>query len=109
MIQGLAAYVDTIAREPETIKRLVRAHQSAAKTIKEDRDWCSNFIAERWGVTRRVAEKTWEIMRPRFITEIAPDWLSPEIEYFRHQIQEHNPGKAIKMPSPASLVDSSFV
>jgi ABC-type nitrate/sulfonate/bicarbonate transport system substrate-binding protein len=109
MIHGLAAHVDTIAREPETIKRLVKAHQSAAKTIKEDREWCTAFIAEKWGLTPRVAEKTWEIMRPRFIAEIDPNWLSPEIEYFRRHIQEHNSGRAIETPNPASLVDGSFV
>ena len=109
MIHGLAAHVDTIRKEPETVRRVVKAHIAAVRTIKEDRGFCSALIGEKWGVSKRVGEQVWEIMRTRFIAEIDPKWLVQEIEYFQRHIQEHDPGRKIETPDPASLVDGSFI
>jgi ABC-type nitrate/sulfonate/bicarbonate transport system substrate-binding protein len=108
MIHGLAAHVDTIQRNPDTIRRIVKGHIAAARTIKEDKNFCVTLISEKWGVSQRVAEEAWRIIRTRFISEIDPKWLMPEIEYFQRHVQEQQPGRIIDIPDTASLVDSSF-
>ena len=109
MIHGLAAHVDTIKKDPDTIRRIVKAHIAATRTIKEDKKFCTELISEKWGVSQRVAEQAWVIMRTRFISEVDPKWLGPEMEYFHRHIQENEPDRIIEVPDPASLVDSSFV
>jgi ABC-type nitrate/sulfonate/bicarbonate transport system substrate-binding protein len=108
MIHGLAAHVATLEKEPDLVRRVVAAHVAAAGTIREDRAWCVPFIAQKWGVAERVAAEGWEMMRPRFIAEIEPGLLEPEIAYFRAHIERGDPQRRIMPPRVESLVDRSF-
>ena len=37
MIHGLAGHLDTLRRQPEAVKKIVRAHIGACHTIREDK------------------------------------------------------------------------
>lgn len=109
MIHGLAAHEDTLKREPELIRKVVRAHIRAAQTIQNDRETTVQIVMQRWGLSRQVAEGVYQNMHWRFISETDPKWLKEELVYHTQHLKEQHPAAQIEIPDPATLIDASFV
>jgi len=109
MIHGLAAHEDVLARQPDLIRKVVRAHVRAAKTIQEDRLTTTTVWRKRWGLNQAVADRLWELYRWRFIAETDPKWLGPCLDYTRRQLERRYPDREIGSPDPATLLDASFL
>lgn len=108
LVHGLATHVETIRQHPEVIQALVNAHIAAARTIQEERVFCTALITEKWGVSERVAREAWEILHSTFIADLGAQWLAPQIEYFARVLREQNPGLAIALAPAESYIDATF-
>ena len=109
LVHGLAVHQDTLARQPELVRKLVRAHVRSARTIREDRETTVQCIMTRWGLSQPTAEGVWENMRDHFIAETDPSLLTLELAYFKENLERSHPDAKIDLPDPATLIDPSFM
>jgi len=74
---GLVVTEDSLKERPETIRKLIRAHRSVVRYIREAPEEVIARIQERWQVDQDSAAKSYKDLSRVFVADLEPHHLQP--------------------------------
>jgi ABC-type nitrate/sulfonate/bicarbonate transport system substrate-binding protein len=80
LTHGLVVSEGTLKEQPETIRKMIRAHRAVVKYMKESSEDVIAYIQDRWEVDREVAAKSYSYLWPAFVADLNADYLAPVLD-----------------------------
>jgi len=102
---GLVTSRQKLQRQPDQVRRMLRAVQEVVASIRQDRPGVIAYIEKNFNVTRSVAEESYEDIRGVMVEDL----MIPESQVKSYLESSHAKGELSRAIPVAEVIDYSFL